>query len=103
MSIKHKEVGSFTWDDLTTGTPTDVWFKVDVAYTIAEEWLDVPEGIASLSGLQGYGNVYHLHQTMVRDASGDLQDLVEAFIAETDINDRSFFHSLLWKSDFLSD
>ncbi|MEW5949280.1 MAG: hypothetical protein AB1711_07685 [Thermodesulfobacteriota bacterium] len=64
---EHRQVGSFTKTDGTTGTATDVWFQSDKAYTIATEWLDVPEDIAALPDLQGYGNVYDLHQAMVRD------------------------------------
>ncbi|MEW6620491.1 MAG: hypothetical protein AB1422_14340 [bacterium] len=67
---EHWQVGSFTKTDGTTGTATDVWFQSDKAYTIATEWLDVPPEIAVLPDLQGYGNVYDLHQAMVRDASG---------------------------------
>ncbi|MDD5154850.1 MAG: hypothetical protein PHR03_09315 [Desulfovibrionales bacterium] len=49
-------MGSFTKTDGTIGTATDVWFQTDKAYTIATEWLDVPEEIAALPDLQGYGN-----------------------------------------------
>ena len=81
---EHRQVGSFTWTDETTSTATDVWFKVDKMYTIADEWLDVPESIAALPDLQGFGNVYDLQQAIVRDASGDLKSLVEQFIAAAD-------------------
>jgi transcriptional regulator of aromatic amino acid metabolism len=36
-----------------------------------------------LPDANGYGNVYSLHQAMIRDTSEDLQDLLESFIAET--------------------
>jgi len=81
---EHRQVGNFTWADGTTGTATDVWFKTDKMYTIANEWLDVPEDISALPDLQGYGNVYDLHQAMVRDMSGTLKSLVESFITQTD-------------------
>ncbi|MDQ7837507.1 MAG: hypothetical protein RDU59_03320 [Thermodesulfobacteriota bacterium] len=58
---EHRQIGSFTKTDGTTGTATDVWFQSDKAYTIATEWLDVPPEIAALPDLQGYGNVYDLH------------------------------------------
>jgi len=64
----HKQVGTFTRADGTVASATDVWFKMDKAYTIANEWLDVPADIAALPDLQGYGNVYDLQQAMVRDA-----------------------------------
>ena len=81
---EHRQVGGFTRTDNTTGTMSDVWFKTDKMYTIAEEWLDVPSDIAGLPDLQGYGNVYDLHQAMVRDSSGQLKALVEQFMAATD-------------------
>ncbi|MCX5814610.1 MAG: hypothetical protein NT178_19030, partial [Proteobacteria bacterium] len=56
----------------------------DVTYTIANEWLDVPDDIAALPDLQGYGNTYDLHQAMVRDTTGTLQALIEQFIATED-------------------
>jgi len=56
---------------------------VDKTYTVATEWLDVPEDIAALPDLAGYGNVYDLHQAMVRDTTGELKGLVEQFETET--------------------
>ncbi|MEW5949276.1 MAG: calcium-binding protein [Thermodesulfobacteriota bacterium] len=95
---EHRQIGSFTKTDGTTGTATDVWFLADKAYTIATEWLDVPPEIAALPDLQGYGNVYDLHQAMVRDTSGELKALVESFVAETDSNVRdSLMEQILFK------
>ena len=56
-----KQAGSFTKADGTTGNASDVWFQTDKMYSIANEWLDVPEDIAALPDLQGYGNVIKLH------------------------------------------
>ncbi|MFA6413553.1 MAG: calcium-binding protein, partial [Syntrophales bacterium] len=81
---EHKQIGAFTNIDGTTGATADVWFKTDKMYTIANEWLDVPADIVALPDLQGYGNVYDLHQAMARDTSGGLKTLVESFSAETD-------------------
>jgi hypothetical protein len=58
--------------------------QTDPTYTVATEWLEVPAEVAALPDLCGYGIVYDLQQAMVRDTSGDLQDLVESFVAETD-------------------
>jgi len=80
----HKQVGSYTKADGTTGTTTDVWFKADKMDTVVREWLDVPADIAALPDLQGCGNVYSLHQAMVRDTSSQLKSLIEQFIAATD-------------------
>ncbi|PKN20071.1 MAG: hypothetical protein CVU71_06860, partial [Deltaproteobacteria bacterium HGW-Deltaproteobacteria-6] len=78
------QAGTFEKSDSMTGQMGGFLLQRDTVYTIAEEWLDVPADIAALPDLQGYGNVYDLQQAMVRDVSGDLQALVEQFIAETD-------------------
>jgi Ca2+-binding RTX toxin-like protein len=82
---EHKQVGSFTWDDNTTSTAADVWFTKDM-YTIANDWLAVPDDISILADLQGYGNVYDLHQVMVRDTSGQLKSLIQQFSAAADVS-----------------
>lgn len=65
---EHRQIGSFTRTDNTTGAAADVWFKRDLMFTLAEEWLAVPADVAALPDLQGYGNVYDLQQAMVRDS-----------------------------------
>ena len=63
------QAGTFDKTDSTTGQMGGFLLQRDTAYTIAEEWLDVPADIAALPDLQGYGNVYNLHQAMVRNAN----------------------------------
>ena len=77
-------VGSYEKTDGTTLKMSDYLFQRDPAYTIAEEWLPVSADIAALPNLKGYGNVYDLHQAMVRDGSGALKALVGRFIVLTD-------------------
>ncbi|WP_409522853.1 calcium-binding protein [Nitrincola sp. MINF-07-Sa-05] len=84
----HKQVGSFTWADGTTGTATDVWFAVDPALTQEQDLVEVQETVVELPDLQGFGNVRSLHQAMARDESGDLQALLTQFVTETDANVR---------------
>ncbi len=86
---EHRQVGSFNRADGTTGNAADVWFVVNRAFSIANEWLDVPEDIAALPDLQGYGNIYNLHQATVRDTTGGLKALVASFVTEVDPNVRS--------------
>ena len=94
----HKQIGSYTRTDGSTAAATDVWFKSDTAYTISEEWLDVPADVAALPDLQGYGTVYDLHQAMVRDTSGTLKSLLQSFIVETNAATRnSLFDQILFK------
>ncbi len=81
---QHLQVGSFTFSDGDMGQVVDVWFTEDTARSMPTEMVDVPEEIASLPNVAGFGNVYSLHQAMARDASGNLRALVEQFAAEAD-------------------
>lgn len=74
---------SYTKTNNSTGTLADYNFLTDPTYSIATDWVEVSTEIAALPDIQGYGTVYSLHQAMARDASGDLQDLVESFAVET--------------------
>ncbi|WP_248282006.1 calcium-binding protein [Parazoarcus communis] len=80
----HKQIGSFKWANGDTGQATDVWFGTDLADTRAANLIDVPQDIAVLPNLGGFGNVHSLHQAMARDDSGQLRGLVEQFVAESD-------------------
>jgi len=51
------QAGTFEKADSTTGQIGGFLLQRNTAYTIAEEWIDVPEAIALLPDLQGYGNV----------------------------------------------
>ncbi len=81
--------GTFVRSDDTTGNVGGYELERDVTYTIANAWLDVSEDIAELPDLQGYGNVHDLHQAMARDTTGQLQSLVEQFMAATDVAARN--------------
>ncbi|MBI5248323.1 MAG: hypothetical protein HY912_02410, partial [Desulfomonile tiedjei] len=80
----ENRVCSFERTDGTTSQIAEYSLDREPMYTIPEEWLDVPEDIAALPNLQGYGNVYDLHQAMVRDTTGELKSLVEQFANATD-------------------
>ena len=63
-----------------------------------DEILDVPEDVAALPNLMGFGNMHDLRQAMVRDGSGALRGLVEQYAAEKDPSKRGqIFESLLQK------
>nr|MDA8124879.1 hypothetical protein [Deltaproteobacteria bacterium] len=90
--------GTYTRSDGTVATVANVNLKRDTMYTIANEWLDVPAEIAALPDLQGYGNVYGLHQAMVRDTTGQLKSLVEQFTTATNVAARnSLMEQILFK------
>ncbi len=84
----HKQIGSFTRADGSTGAAEDVWFKVDLLHAIAAQPLDVPADVAMLPDFRGYGTALSLHQAMARDTSGTLKGLVQSFVSSTDPTQR---------------
>jgi len=85
----QNRLGSFEWIDGTTGQVGEYTLQRDTVHTIATEWVDVPNDIAALPYLQGYGNLYGLQQAMARDQNGQLKSLVDQFIAESDGTDNA--------------
>jgi hypothetical protein len=76
---EHRQVGSYTHTNGETRTMTDVWFDRNLSDTI-EETIAVTAEIAALPDAQGSGLSRSLHQAMARDESGELQQLVTAFV-----------------------
>ncbi|ODS24532.1 hypothetical protein AB835_02785 [Candidatus Endobugula sertula] len=77
--------------EITTETEVahTLWFDSDRRFSVpVDEQLgeDIPitESIAALPDVAGVGNVYSLHQAMARDASGELEALVQQFVEEQD-------------------
>jgi hypothetical protein len=91
-------VGSFEKVDGSTGQIADYSFQRDPAYTIVNDDLDVPEDIAALPDLPGYGTVYDLQRAMAMDDTGQLKSLVEQFAATPDISGRdALMQQILFK------
>ncbi|MCY6355659.1 hypothetical protein [Clostridium sp. ZS2-4] len=65
----HKQTGTFTKADGTTGAIDDVWFKTDAIHSTSTNLIEETIEIANLPELKGFGNVRSLHQTMMRDSS----------------------------------
>ncbi len=84
----HRQIGSFTRSDDSTGAAEDIWFKTDPVHSVAPELVPVPADVAALPNLPGYGTLYSLRQAMARDTSGTLKGLVAAFVAEADPGQR---------------
>ena len=84
----HKQTATYTKTDGSTSTITDVWFDTDLSNTIDLSDITIPEAIAALPNVSGFGNVHDLHTAMALDTSGALKTLVEQYIAQTDINQR---------------
>lgn len=79
-----QQTGIFTRTDGSTGNSADIWFKIDKTNTIATDWLPETAAVAALPDLQGYGNMRDLHQAILKDGTGHLQDLVQQFVDATD-------------------
>ena len=81
--------GTYEKVDGSTGKMSEYLLARDTADTMTQEWLDIPESMASLPDITGMGSVYSLKQAMIRDTSGELQLLIEGFASETDIQKRN--------------
>lgn len=91
-------LGSYNKQDGTIMQIGEYQFSRDTIHTIATDLLEVPEIYTSLPDLDGYGNVYNLWQAMVRDESGTLKTLVEAFSSEENPEMRdSIMNQILYK------
>ncbi len=91
-------IGSYEKTEGTPGTIANVNFQRDTMDAIADLWLDVPTDIRALPDLMGSGNIHDLHQAMVKYGTGQLESLVEQFIASTDITTRnSLMEQILFK------
>ncbi len=81
------QVGSYTTTTGASRNITDVWFATNPTLSEAEI-MAVPMAIHLLPDAKGYGKAHSLHQAMVRDASGSLQQLVQQFINATTHTER---------------
>ncbi|KJV06801.1 calcium-binding protein [Methylocucumis oryzae] len=75
-----KQISSFTWNDGSSNQTADVWFKSNEFETIPKLLLPETPDIAVLPNVTGFRTIYDLHQSMLRDGSGELQALVQAFV-----------------------
>jgi len=94
----QKWTGSYTKTDSTTASFGDYDFLVNNTYSIETSTIAVSDEIAELPDISSYGTVYSLHQAMARDTSGELQGLVEDFVAETDLGvKRTILTDIIYK------
>lgn len=81
-------LGSFTTTDGQTRNIGDYSLQVNKTISIAAEELEVSAEIEALPYVPGYGVVHNLHQAMALDETGELQELVESFVAETNVGEK---------------
>lgn len=70
-----------------------LWFETDATNSVpvvehSGNGIDIPQSIADLPQLNGYGNVFSLQQAMTLDTTGLLKILVEQFTLEPDAAQR---------------
>lgn len=82
------ETAAVFWQDGKMGLAEEILFERDQTQTIDRNRLPVPDDVARLPDLTSRGYLYSLHQSMVRDRSGKLKELVERFVVETDLTAR---------------
>ena len=89
--------GSFEWVDGTVGRLVDVWFAVERSISESTVLIAETAEVAALPELPGFGVIPSLHQALLRDASGKLKGLVQAFIeAEGETERRQVLEHLLF-------
>lgn len=93
--------GSYTKADGTKADIADYSFVLDTINSIATEWIEETEEIASLPDIQGVGTVYSLHQAILRDESGELKQLVQQFLNDSSVDNtttkRELVKQILYK------
>lgn len=84
----HKQIGTLIKTDGTFGNISDVWFNTDLADTVDESTVELPEDIKALPEIAGFGNVHSLRTAMALDVTGALKTLVQQFAAAETITER---------------
>jgi hypothetical protein len=89
-NVQHRESSTYTYADGTSGLSETLWFEANKQNTIPlnGDAIVISAAIKALPDAKGFGNVYSLRQAMALDASGQLQQKVQAFVNETDIAKR---------------
>lgn len=83
---EHRETGSFTKVDGTSGTATDVWFTVDPARTHYVGDVELSDAVKALPNAIGYGELPDLQVAMASDET--LQALVTQYVNSEDAGER---------------
>ena len=91
-------LGSYTTIDGETRKIGDYSLQVNKTISIEADKIEIPADIEELPYVSGYGVVHNLHYAMAIDETGELQQLVESFVAETDIGEKKqLLNQILYK------
>ncbi len=92
----HRQLGFFVATDGSKVAMNDVWFAADLALTVNQQPLELSEAILALPEVAGMGRVASLRQAMARDGSGQLQGLVEQWMAADAATRSSLLDNLIF-------
>ena len=91
--ISHRS--QVTWTDGTQSDIEDVWFKVNTADSRYTGAVDIPEDVATLPDVHGFGNVPNLQIAMSKDSK--LKAMVEEYIAADETKRESLLDDLIYR------
>ena len=98
QSNAHKQIGTYTTSNGEAHVVTDVWFRTNATYSIPTDRVEVPEDIAHLPNMQGYGKVRNLQQAMTIDTSGQIRTLVNDFmLADTAEERKALVRQIIYR------
>ena len=72
-----KQTSTVTFNDNTTTTADDVWFKVDLRYT-EQPNIDIPERIKALPEVTAFGNLHNLRNAMSENSG--LENMIKDYM-----------------------
>ena len=75
-----KQTSTVTFNDNTTTTADDVWFKVDLRYT-EQPSINIPERIKALPEVTAFGNLHNLRNAMSENLG--LENMIKDYIGLT--------------------
>ncbi|MDR2084144.1 MAG: hypothetical protein LBP67_04030, partial [Bacteroidales bacterium] len=93
---QHRQIGYFTRDDATSGQMTDVWFQSDLSDTHYLDEIEIPDEIAQLPNLRGFGNIPSLHQVMAAEENNQLQTLLQQFVDSDPLTARDMVWDIIY-------
>ena len=82
------DVARVIYEDGSYNQIGELWVSADLFNTVDSVAVDVPDDIAVLPDVHGFGNISSLHNAMASDKSGKLRSLVEEFVSTADAKER---------------
>ena len=91
-------MGTFIRSDGTSGVVGDYLLGSSMWDSVEKDVVEVSDDVELLPDIRSMGNVYSLHQAMMRDESGELKGLIQDFVREEDkVNRRNMMTDILYR------